>query len=66
MAERFISDFLSAVGKLKKKTQNSEKYMKFLFESIVHTYIHIYIIGHYKPSVMIIDLVSHTTLCGVC
>ena len=25
-----------------------------------------YIIGHYNPSVRIIDLVSHTTLCCVC
>ena len=25
------------------------------------TYIHTYIIGHYNPSVRIIDLVSHTT-----
>ena len=27
----------------------------------VITYIHTYIIGHYNPSVRIIDLVSHTT-----
>ena len=26
-----------------------------------HKYIHTYIIGHYNPSVQIIDLVSHTT-----
>ena len=27
---------------------------------ISHTYIHTYIIGHYHPSVRIIDLVAHT------
>ena len=27
----------------------------------MHTYIITYIIGHYNPSVRIIDLVSHTT-----
>ena len=28
---------------------------------VIQTYIHTYIIGHYNPSVRIIDLVSHTT-----
>ena len=28
---------------------------------LINTYIHTYIIGHYNPSVRIIDLVSHTT-----
>ena len=28
---------------------------------IIHTYIHTYTIGHYNPSIRIIDLVSHTT-----
>ena len=27
----------------------------------IHTYIHTYIIGHYNPSVRVIDLVPHTT-----
>ena len=42
---------------LKKKT--TEYFLKFLFlfESTIHTYI----IGHYNPSVRIIDLVSYTT-----
>ena len=29
--------------------------------TLVATYIHTYIIGHYNPSISIIDLVSHTT-----
>ena len=28
---------------------------------VIDTHIHTYIIGHYNPSVSIIDLVSHTT-----
>ena len=29
--------------------------------SWIHTYVHTYMIGHYNPSVRIIELVSHTT-----
>ena len=32
-----------------------------LFQRKPHLFVHTYIIGHYKPSVRIIDLVSHTT-----
>ena len=35
--------------------------MIYIFVYALHTYIYIYIIGHYNPSVRIIDLVSHTT-----
>ena len=34
---------------------------KLLPSSYTYTVLHTYIIGHYKPSVRIIDLVSHTT-----
>ena len=33
----------------------------FMAEFLSEIYIHTYIIGHYKPSVRILDLVSHTT-----
>ena len=32
-----------------------------LLDSLKNIYIHTYIIGHYNPSVRIIDLVPHTT-----
>ena len=45
--------------------------LKYVYDSILiiflniasnlHTYIHTYIIGHYNPTVKIIDLYSHTT-----
>ena len=38
-----------------------EKTAKLIEENVYFCFIHTYIIGHYNPSVRIIDLVSHTT-----
>ena len=35
--------------------------MLIISDTYTHSYIHTYIIGHYKPSVKTIDLVYHTT-----
>ena len=39
----------------------SSKRKDLIASTYIHTYIYIYIIGHFNPSVRIIDLVSHTT-----
>ena len=38
-----------------------KSYEKSVYKCSIHIHIYIYIIGHYNPSVRIIDLVSYTT-----
>ena len=47
-------------GKEIKKLRNKFKFLQYN-SWMPYILIHIYIIGHYNPSVRIIDLVSHTT-----
>ena len=52
---REINDFINSVAYF------ATKQFSCCCWILGHTNIHTYIIGHYNPSVRIIDLVSHTT-----